>query len=193
MVPLDGVDNPIEVLQILKNELDQPNWLCVLVGSGSETESLRRRSRDAGLAEQVRFVGRVTHEEVLPFIAGMALCVIPDPVNDYSRRCTLIKAAEYMAQGKPFVSFDLDETRLAVGDAEVYVRDGDDRGLAVAIAELLADPEKRGQMGDRGRARAQAELVWCHSIPPLLRAYDQLWTRRASVLVPAPATTERTI
>ena len=47
---------------------------------------------------------------------------------------------EYMALGKPVVSFDLKETRVSAGDAAVYVEPNDEAEFAKAILQLMDDP-----------------------------------------------------
>ena len=62
------------------------------------------------------------------------------------------KVVEYMAMGRPVVSFDLVETRVSAGDAAVYVAANDELAFAKAIDALLQDPERRRQMGELGAA-----------------------------------------
>jgi glycosyltransferase involved in cell wall biosynthesis len=154
--------------------LRRDDWLAVLVGDGESFESLKRVAQELGIDQQVRFVGRVSFEEVTPYIAAMDICAIPDPPNEYTRRCTLIKTMEYMAQSKPIVAFDLEETRFSAQDAAVYVAENDELSFALAIADLMDDADRRRAMGLAGRRRVEAELTWRHSIPHLLSVYAAL-------------------
>jgi glycosyltransferase involved in cell wall biosynthesis len=43
---------------------------------------------------------------------------------------------EYMALGKPIVSFDLKETRVSAADAAIYAKPNDEVEFATAIARL---------------------------------------------------------
>jgi glycosyltransferase involved in cell wall biosynthesis len=86
----------------------------------------------------------------------------------------MIKVAEYMAMGRPIVSFDLHETRVTAGDAALYVPANDERAFAKAIQALLQDPERRRQMGESGHRRVEQELSWQVSRRALVGFYEQL-------------------
>ena len=53
------------------------------------------------------------------------------------------KVMEYMAMGRPIVSFDLKEARVSAGDAAVYAPANDEAEFAKLIARLLDDPDER--------------------------------------------------
>jgi len=76
--------------------------------------------------------------------------------------------------GRPIVSFDLVEARVSAGDAAVYVRANDELAFAKAIDAVLQDPERRRQMGESGRRRAEQELSWEVSRRSLVQFYEQL-------------------
>ena len=174
MGPLDGIDFLLRALRTLLNNLGREDWLCVLVGDGEAFESLQKLAIELGLADHIRFVGRVGFAEVVPFIQAMDICTIPDPANAYTTHCTLIKTMEYMAQRKPIVAFDLIETRCSAGESAVYIADNDELAFAQALADLIVDPKRRDAMGRAGRARVESQLAWRHSIPSLLAAYDRI-------------------
>jgi len=101
------------------------------------------------------------------------------------------KIVEYMAMGIPIVSFDLLESRYSAADAAVYVQGDDERKMAEAIIELLRDPQRRREMGDRGRLRVERELSWDHSREVLVHFYDRLL--RADSVSLSTCTTEGTV
>ena len=81
---------------------------------------------------------------------------------------------EYMALGKPIVSFDLKETRTSAADAALYVTPNDEAQFAGAVARLMDDEVLRRRMGDYGRARVLSELSWEVTSKNLIQAYDHL-------------------
>ena len=84
------------------------------------------------------------------------------------------KVLEYMAMGRPIVSFDLREARVSAGDAAVYLPDNDEYAFAGAIDALLRDPQRRAEMGQYGRSRIAGDLSWAVSRENLIRFYKQL-------------------
>ena len=81
---------------------------------------------------------------------------------------------EYMAYGKPIVSFDLKETRYSAQDAAIYVAPNDEAAFARATAKLMDDRDLRERMGQFGRARVERELQWSVVGQNLGRAYADL-------------------
>ncbi len=189
MGPLDGIDTLLRSLRCLQDDLGRNDWRAVLVGDGESFGPLKQLACELGIDDTVCFVGRVPLGEVVPYIAGMDICAIPDPCNEYTRRCTLVKTMEYMAQGKPIVAFDLTETRFSAGASALYVGDNDEHAFAQALAELMDDPPRRESMGRAGRERAEAELAWCHSVPSLLSVYAEVCGRPAGPGRPNPPET----
>ena len=93
-----------------------------------------------------------------------------DPLNDAS---TLIKIGEYMAAGRPIVSFDLQESRITAGEAALYAEPNDESSFAAGIDELLDDQERRSRMGELGRKRVERLYSWEHSKAALLAVYER--------------------
>ncbi|HEX8816579.1 MAG TPA: glycosyltransferase, partial [Terriglobales bacterium] len=81
---------------------------------------------------------------------------------------------EYMACGRPIVSFDLTESRYSASAAAVYVERDDPKLMARAIHNLLEDPARRKKIGDYGYDRVRNELAWSHSARNLIEAYSRL-------------------
>jgi glycosyltransferase involved in cell wall biosynthesis len=86
---------------------------------------------------------------------------------------------EYMALGKPVVSFDLRETRVSAAGAALYVKPNDEAEFAGAIARLMDDPAERARMAEVGRTRVHNELGWQVTSKNLLDAYEFLLGRAA--------------
>jgi glycosyltransferase involved in cell wall biosynthesis len=79
---------------------------------------------------------------------------------------------EYMALGKPIVSFELKEARYSAGDSALYVKSNDAVAFADGILTLLRDPIGSKKMAEFGMARVEASLCWQKQSEGLLRAYE---------------------
>jgi glycosyltransferase involved in cell wall biosynthesis len=84
---------------------------------------------------------------------------------------------EYMFFGLPIVAYDLTEHRVSAQDAAVYAEPNVERALAEAVSGLLRAPAKRKEMSEYGASRVREKLVWQHSVPPLLAAYNAIFRR----------------
>lgn len=171
MGPQDGVDQGLLAIAELMKQRD--DVYTVLVGGGDVLEEMKQLASDLGLDDHVRFTGRVSDEELATVLSTADVCLAPDPMNPLNDVSTMNKIVEYMALGKPLVSFDLREARVSAGDAAIYAPAGDIDAFAAGIAQLLDDPDDRERRGSLGRDRVHAELSWAHSAENLRTAYRQ--------------------
>ena len=93
------------------------------------------------------------------------------------------KIYEYMAHGVPFVATDFPEwrARLQAADAGIFVSPRQTPATAaVAVLEMLADPEKARELGHNGAAFVQQHYSWQSTAAPvLLNLYRKLSNRPA--------------
>ena len=168
----DGLDYALRVLQRLRREIGRDDIHCVLMGDGDAFDETVALSQQLGVADIVDFPGWVDDEFIQRCLSTADVCLAPDPLNAFNNVSTMMKVAEYMAIGRPIVSFDLLETRESAGDAAVYVPANDERAFAEAIDTLLQDPERRRQLGESGRRRVEQELSWEVSRRALVEFYQ---------------------
>jgi glycosyltransferase involved in cell wall biosynthesis len=119
----------------------------VIGGAGRDDATLRQSA--AGLPVTFRaFV-----DDVGGFLAGLDLFCLP------SRHEALpLVLLEAMAAGLPCVATDVGDVATAVGEDAVLVPAGDAAALAAALAGLLADRDRRLDLGSRARRRAVREM-----------------------------------
>jgi len=172
--PQDGVDYLLYALRDLVYKLNKKDFYCVILGTGDSLEDLRALASDLNLEGYVELTGYVSDEDLMSNLSAADICVTPDPSNPLNDVSTWIKVMEYMALGKPVVSFDLKETRVTAQEAAIYVPPNDVTEFARAIVKLMDDPDLRSQMGEFGRKRIEQALSWERSAENLLRAYKSL-------------------
>ncbi|WP_217555420.1 glycosyltransferase family 4 protein [Streptomyces sp. GbtcB6] len=171
MGPQDGVDYALRALAKLRDELGRTDWHAVFVGSGDAFDAMVELSRRLGLGDQVQFTGRIPDADLVRYLSTADVCLSPDPRNPLNDVSTMNKVLEYMAMGRPIVSFDLKEARVSAGEAALYAPANDEAEFAKLIALLLDDPEKRARMGKIGQERVSGPLSWENSQASLLAAY----------------------
>jgi glycosyltransferase involved in cell wall biosynthesis len=174
MGPQDGVDYALRALQRLRDDIGRNDIHCIFMGTGDAFEEMVALSEQLGLTDMVEFPGRVPDEFVQRCLSTADVCLSPDPLNPLNDVSTMNKVVEYLAMGRPVVSFDLVEARVSAGEAAVYVPANDERAFATAIDALLRDPERRRQMGEWGRNRVEQELSWEVSRRALVQFYGQM-------------------
>jgi glycosyltransferase involved in cell wall biosynthesis len=170
MGPQDGVDYALRSLAALR-DMRTDDWHAAFVGSGDCFEEMRALSRRLGLDGHVTFTGRIPDEELLSYLSTATVALAPDPHNPLNDVSTMNKILEYMAVGRPIVSFDLCEARVSAGDAARYAECNDTQAFAVAVSALLDDPVERRWRGRVGRSRIGGLLSWEHSKSQLIASY----------------------
>ena len=179
MGPQDGVDHALRALRHLADARD--DWQAIFIGEGDVLPQMKRLAAELALDGRVTFTGRVSDEDVMRILSSADVCLAPDPKNALNDVSTMNKIVEYMAMGKPVVSYDLVEARVSAGEAAVYAAPNDERAFADAIAGLLDAPERAAAIGRAGRERLETSLSWAHSEVQLLAAYERaLAVRRRS-------------
>lgn len=167
----DGVDHALRALALLRER--RRDWHAIFMGDGDVLDEMRALADSLGIADCVEFMGWVEHDTVGRVLSTSDVCLAPDPKNPLNDVSSMIKISEYMAIGRPIVSYDLKESRVGAAGAAVYAIANDEQDFADRIAELLDDPARREQMSRAGRERAASTLAWEHQERSLLAAYER--------------------
>jgi glycosyltransferase involved in cell wall biosynthesis len=179
MGPQDGVDYALRALAHLRHTLKRDDFYAIFIGKGEMLPELKKQVVELGLADNVRFTGRIPYADLLRYLSSVDICLGPDPGNDFTSRSTMIKMMEYMAMHKPIVAFDLVEHRVSAGDAALYAPANDEAAFAQHVQTLMDDPAQRQHMGELGYARIVNGLAWPFQAQKLLEAYVALGVREA--------------
>jgi phosphatidylinositol alpha-1,6-mannosyltransferase len=165
LVPRKGFDTAIRAVAELRTS--HPDVVLVIAGRGRDEGRLRKLAVELGAP--VRFLGRVSHED-LPKVYGCAdlftmLC--RNRWNGLEQEGFGIVFVEAAACGVPQVAGDSGGAAEAVADGEtgIVVRNSasDDAGVAEAAAafrRLLDGDVERASMGIASRDRAIAEFSY---------------------------------
>jgi glycosyltransferase involved in cell wall biosynthesis len=154
-----------------------PQAKLLLAGEGPLRESLEQQVAQAGIAEQVRFLGvRRDVPQLLAAVDAFALTSVSEAAS--------LTVLEAMASRLPVVV-------TAVGGNPEMVRDGidgdlvprgDDAACAEALARLLADPALGRKRGEAGRERVEER----YRLADTIERYHQLYRRLAGQLASPP-------
>ncbi|HMS82080.1 MAG TPA: glycosyltransferase family 4 protein [Nitrospira sp.] len=172
--PQDGVDYLLRSLGDLVYKLNRKDFYCVVMGNGDSLEDLRALARELNLDSYVELTGYISEEDLMRNLSAADICVDPDPSSPLNDVSTWIKIMEYMALGKPIVTYDLKETRWSAQDAALYITPNDELAFAEGIATLMDRPDLREKMGEFGRRRIETTLKWDIVGQNLVHAYAAL-------------------
>jgi glycosyltransferase involved in cell wall biosynthesis len=141
-----------------------------LVGDGPELPTIKRLAQEHGVLEQIDFMGWVRYDRVPRILEEADICLDVAPCTPLNHRSTMIKIGEYMAAGKPIVTFPLEETRHTAADCALYAACDDVDDYCAVIASLCANERLRARLGPSALERAQG-MTWERSAERLRAAY----------------------
>ena len=131
-----------------------------LLVAGNDEEKYAPRLRELaerlGVADRVEFRGAVAGEAKETLLASAALFALPSLSENFANVVLEAMAAATPVIVTPQVGLADDVRRAHAG----VVVERDPRQLAAAIEELLSDPERRAEMGGRGRRLVEERFTW---------------------------------
>ncbi len=166
IVPHKGVEHFIEAARHL------PETQFLVAGEGSSLEAMEELADALGVKDRVRFLGRISQDNLPKVYAACDLFVLPS----VSRLEAFgIVALEAMATGKPVVVADIPGVREVIEDGrEGLLADPvNPQDLADKMRRLLEDPDLRREMGRRGREKVLAEFTIQKVTDRILRVYEE--------------------
>jgi glycosyltransferase involved in cell wall biosynthesis len=154
-LPSHPVDILLDAFQLILTVV--PQSILLIVGGGEEFDHLVAKAHWLGIDEKVIFQGRIPGVEV-PLYYNLA-DVSAEPVIDNSvgRSSLPLKMFESWAAGVPFVTQDVGDRTLLLGDppAGLAATAGDANSLAKAILRVLIEPGLSQQLRQRGFEQAK--------------------------------------
>ncbi|MGB6691538.1 MAG: glycosyltransferase family 4 protein [Terracidiphilus sp.] len=181
LAPQDGVDRILRTADYIVHQRGRTDINFTIVGDGECLKSLQLMAQALKIEQNVSFSGWIEGPDILCYLSTADVCLAPEPPEEFNRRSSFMKLAEYMCYGKVTVSFDLEESRRTLGQAGIFV-DRDDLVLfGDAIIEILDDPTRRRELGIIARERLCTGLHWGHFRKVLLEAYETVVVKRSSL------------
>ena len=172
MAVVDSIDVLIDVAEELVLRKGRTECRFVLVGDGPERQRLMQLALEKGLVEYVEFAGFVSHDQVMEYLHVATIGVAPDRANGLNEYLTLIKTLEYLKAKKPFVAFDLKETRNIAADSALYAKDFTE--YAEHVVRLLDHPAEAAEMGRRGEQRMVKDFLWKGQADKMVALYREV-------------------
>jgi len=150
----------------------------LFVGDGMYRDEVERIITEAGLRQQVIFVGQVEHQRVPALLDACDLLLSPHaPMTDGSEFFgSPTKLFEYMATGKAIVASRLGQIGEVLVDNEtaLLVEPGSAQELADAILRLSGSRDLRARLGAAARQAAIERHTWKQNAQRVIDEYLSL-------------------
>ncbi len=163
LIAWKGVDQAIRALASLGR------GRLVVAGEGAELPRLQVLAADLGIADRVRFVGRIEGGRKTALLRSAELFLQPGRREDDQREGFGISYLEAALAGLPAICGKEGGAPEAVEDGRTgLVVDGTDAGqVSAALRRLVEEPQLRAAMADAARRRGEAAL-WPRRIKDIL-------------------------
>ncbi len=149
-----------------------PTLRYAIVGEGPERVALEGLAARLGVADRVHFHGQLAPGEAVERARRCTLFVMPSTDEAFG-----VAYIEAMAAGVPAIGCRGEpgpEEIAAAGDGFLLVPPGDIERLSQRIDELLCDPHRLREAGQRARATVAAHFTWERCGEETLDAYRQV-------------------
>jgi glycosyltransferase involved in cell wall biosynthesis len=173
LVEKKGLEFLIDAMRVVAARV--PRAEVVIAGSGERLAALRRRAADA--RANVRFLGRVTPEDVRRWMARARLYCMPSVrAEDGDSEGLPTALVEAMACGLPVVATTHAGAPEAVrhGETGLLAPERDLGALAEHLVALLGNPALCERMGAAARARALERFDHRRQAASLAAIYDEV-------------------
>ena len=141
----NAVDDLIKSLQFLPE-----NVKCLVIGTGSEEDNLKKLARDLSLDDRVKFIGFVDHDMLPLYLRVSDVFIRPSLSEGFGNSFVEAMAAEIPVLATPvggIVDFlfdpDMNKDREPTG---LFVRVKDPRDIAKKVTRILNNPALREQI-----------------------------------------------
>ena len=153
----------------------EPKTRLLLVGDGSERESIESKVRALGLRNHVIMVGQ--RNDIPDLLAASDVFAFTSEGEGFG-----LVVLEAMACGIPVVAFELPVLHeIAPPQTAVLVPPGRCETLAVEVLQLLWDPDRRMALGARGREHVELHFTQGNTAQRILQVYLQTLARFAAL------------
>lgn len=149
-----------------------PTLRYVIIGDGPERIALEGLAARLGVAQRVEFRGQLAPAKAIAEARRCTLFVMPSTEEAFG-----VAYVEAMAAGVPAIGCRGEpgpEEIAAAGDGFLLVPPGDIERLTQRIDELLSDPHRLREAGQRARATVAANFTWERCGEQTLAAYQHV-------------------
>jgi glycosyltransferase involved in cell wall biosynthesis len=163
---------PDLLLESLQRLIPQHPFHLIIGGSGETDyiEKLKQQARDLSLQSHITFAGMVAGTDKDLLLQGSDLFVLPSYAENFG-----IAVAEAMAAGLPVIVTPGVQIAPDILNAQAgIVVEGEVEDLGNAIAQLLEYPERRADMGQKGKSWAKTHYNWDAIASQLIPVYHKI-------------------
>ena len=146
LVPYKGLGVLLDAIAKVQSDID-----LRIIGIGPQEPELKAQAHCLGIAERVKFMGRIGEDQLQDLLKGATVFCLPSINRLEAFGVVLLEA---MRAGRAIISTNIPGSGVAwVNSTGINVPVGDPQALAEALDRLLADPKETARLGKLARSR----------------------------------------
>ena len=188
LVPYEGLAVLLDAVAILaraETPEEAPRFRVVIAGSGSARPALEQQARDLDIADRVRFLGRLSNQEIPRLLSLIDIMPLPRLSVPVTEMVSPLKPLEALSSGKALVLSDVSPHAIFAGedqDRALLVPAGDAQALARTLDSLVSDPDLRAGLGRAGRLWCVDNRTWTLIAEEVRQAHARATSTHAQAL-----------
>ena len=149
-----GIDLLLETISILKeNEVGEKIHFLIV---GFPEKSYVEMAEKLQISDLITFTGKIDYDKVADYLRAADIAITPK----ISQTEANLKVFSYMAAGIPTICFDNPVNREMLGDLGVYAKISNKQSLTKVILDLVNNPERIAELGEKSRELVVKEYSW---------------------------------
>jgi len=160
-----GLDVLIDALESLGAAAPE-TWI---IGRGALEASVRKQVQRIGLDNKVRFLGWLEPTELADVLKSARFAVLPSREESFGN--AMIEA---MASGVPLITTRAGSIAEVVADAAYLVEPAQPAALTVAMRDLLDNPQRAQELGQKGLVHAKSRYSWDATAAAFEKIYTEV-------------------
>jgi glycosyltransferase involved in cell wall biosynthesis len=172
-----GIEGAIKAIpQIIKTI---PNFLLVLVGTGSNYNDLVKLSNSLNIENHISFEGWQPNEKLSSYIKASNLCLIPHLKTVHTDNTIPHKLFQYMIFEKPVIATNCNPIERIINEtgAGLIFESNNENDLAKKVIWLYKQPDLQLQMGSKGKEAVIKKYNWNSTSQKLISLYAKFAKR----------------
>ncbi len=168
---LYNTDVLLKAFAALKNKHSDKALKLLIIGEGSQMETLKQLSLDLGISTDVTFTGRISFSEVSNYFNMLDVLV---NISDYESFG--VSVIEAMACEKPVIATNTGGLKEIIENSTFgsLVEVGNVEQTTNEMEKYLLDEILKERVGKAARAKVIEKYNWTHNIKQMIDVYSQL-------------------
>ncbi len=167
-----GLEIALRAVASIRKQIPELEFL--VIGHGDDMERIKNLAPELGLADCVKFQGRVPVDQLPAWIKNADLGVIPLIYDEFTRFMLPLKLLEYVHLGIPAIVTRTETIQTYFDDSMVrFTPSGDVAAVAKAILDLYQNPRSRSELCENA-SRFNQRYNWQAQKQELFTLVDSL-------------------